>query len=178
MAAATDVTPRRHDPTSRPAPRTSPPQRHPRRHAGTAGRLIFPSRSRLAQQVVPGWRGKSFRAGVASRFEPARANLSAPCILSATALPPSKSLECMPAGGETPLNPMIFPEPSDYTGLAKVRQHATIPALAETNPEMAPEIIDEAPSIRSSKIRLDNNFKNDPVEKKGKGTERRGGASD
>jgi hypothetical protein len=26
----------------------------------------------------------------------------------------------MPAGGETPLNPMIFPEPSDYTGLAKV----------------------------------------------------------
>ncbi|EFX73073.1 hypothetical protein DAPPUDRAFT_325575 [Daphnia pulex] len=73
------------------------------------------------------------------------ANLSAPCILSATALPPSKSLECMPAGGETPLNPMIFPEPSDYTGLAKVRQHATIPALAETNPEMAPEIIDEAP---------------------------------
>ena len=48
------------------------------------------------------------------------ANLSAPCILSATALPPSKSLECMPAGGETPLNPMIFPEPSDYTGLAKV----------------------------------------------------------
>jgi hypothetical protein len=53
-----------------------------------------------------------------------------------------------------------------------VRQHATIPALAETNPEMAPEIIDKAPLVIE-----DQTQQLDPVEKKGKGTERRGGAS-
>lgn len=48
------------------------------------------------------------------------ANLCTPPILSATALPPSKSLEVLSAAGETPVNPMIFAEPSDCTGLAKV----------------------------------------------------------
>jgi len=67
MAAATDVTPRRHDPTSRPAPLTSPPQRHPRRHAGTAGQLIFPSHLGIVRTVIPGWRGQSERLAVASR---------------------------------------------------------------------------------------------------------------
>ncbi|EFX68822.1 hypothetical protein DAPPUDRAFT_259574 [Daphnia pulex] len=155
-------------PSSRwPPPLTSRPDVTTRRHDRHRGRhhhSVTPDVTRELQggsssRVVPGWHSKSFQVGAASRSGLAwqvvsslqvltGANLSAPCILSATALPPSKSLECMPAGGETPLNPMIFPEPSDYTGLAKVRQHATIPALAETNPEMAPEIIDEAPSIR------------------------------
>ena len=67
MAAATDVTPRRHDPTSRPAPLTSPPQRHPRRHAETAGQLIFPSHLGIVRTVIPGWRGQSERLAVASR---------------------------------------------------------------------------------------------------------------
>jgi hypothetical protein len=67
MAAATDVTPRRHDPTSRPAPLTSPPQRHPWRHAGTTGQFIFPSHLGIVRTVIPGWRGQSERLAVASR---------------------------------------------------------------------------------------------------------------
>jgi hypothetical protein len=54
-------------PTSRPAPLTSPQQRHPWRHAGTARQLILPSHLGIVRTAIPGWRGQSERLAVASR---------------------------------------------------------------------------------------------------------------
>ncbi|KAI9562491.1 hypothetical protein GHT06_009928 [Daphnia sinensis] len=96
------------------------------------------------------------------------ANLCTPPILSATALPPSKSLEVLSAAGETPVNPMIFAEPSDCTGLAKVRQHEIrIPTLGEANSELEAAVTIQDESQPPKKISRTTQWRKRAKELKG-----------